>query len=202
YDTQLDDDGRMLIGFIKKAASQLKGLVDGLLAYSKSDSILKEKGSYINLIALRKDILGLFAFDNSVSIEISSVLGHITTNRTAIDQILINLVSNAIKYNDKESTEIKINVVEHEEDYTFTVVDNGPGIPEEEQQKIFQIFKVLAPTDRYGESGNGIGLATVKRITEKMGGTINLESAKGEGCKFIFNLKKLVHPPEELQLAK
>ncbi|MGB5437943.1 MAG: GAF domain-containing protein, partial [Maribacter sp.] len=115
YDTILDDDGRMLIGFIRKAASQLKGLVDGLLAYSKSDSILKEKGSHIDLIALRTDLLGLFAFDNSVSIDISSELEHITTNRTAIDQILINLVGNAIKYNDKEITEIKIDVVEHNE---------------------------------------------------------------------------------------
>ena len=192
----------MLIGFIRKAASQLKGLVDGLLAYSKSDAILKEKGSKINLKSLSNDIHGLFAFDNSVTINILSELEHITTNRTAIDQILINLVGNAIKYNDKENTEIKIDVVEHEEDYIFRVVDNGPGIPDGDQQKIFQIFKVLAPKDRFGESGNGIGLATVKRITEKMGGTISIESDKGEGCTFTFNLKKTGHPIEELSMVK
>lgn len=202
YASMLDEDGRMLIGFISKAASQLKGLVDGLLAYSKSDSILKEKGTKIDIKSLQKDILGLFAYDNSVSIDIISELEYITTNRTAIDQILINLVGNAIKYNDKENTEVTIEVVGHDEDYTFTVVDNGPGIPDGEQQKIFQIFKVLAPKDRFGESGNGIGLATVKRITEKMGGTISIESEKGEGCKFIFNLKKTGHPTEELQMAK
>ena len=202
YNTILDEDGKMLIGFIRKAASQLKGLVDGLLAYSKSDAILKEKGSKINLKSLSNDIHGLFAFDNSVTINILSELEHITTNRTAIDQILINLVGNAIKYNDKENTEIKIDVVEHEEDYTFRVVDNGPGIPDGDQQKIFQIFKVLAPKDRFGESGNGIGLATVKRITEKMGGTISIESDKGEGCTFTFNLKKTGHPIEELSMVK
>lgn len=202
YNTMLDEDGRMLIGFIRKAASQLKELVDGLLAYSKSDSILKEKGSKINLKSLGDDIHGLFAYDNSVTITILSELEHITTNRTAIDQILINLVGNAIKYNDKENTEIKIDVVEHEEDYNFRVVDNGPGIPDGDQQNIFQIFKVLAPKDRFGESGNGIGLATVKRITEKMGGTISIESDKGEGCTFTFNLKKTGHPIEELSMAK
>jgi signal transduction histidine kinase len=202
YNTMLDEDGRMLIGFIRKAASQLKGLVDGLLAYSKSDSILKEKGSKINLKSLGDDIHGLFAYDSSVTINILSELEHITTNRTAIDQILINLVGNAIKYNDKEITEIKIDVVEHNEDYTFRVVDNGPGIPDGDQLKIFQIFKVLAPKDRFGESGNGIGLATVKRITEKMGGTISIESDKGEGCRFTFSLKKTGHLSEELRLAK
>ena len=202
YESKLDDDGKMMIGFIKKAAGQLKGLVDGLLEYSKSDSILKEKGSNINLKSLKDDILGLFAYDNSVTIEIDSSLEHINTNRTAIDQILINLVSNAIKYNDKECTEIKINIAEHDQDYMFTVGDNGPGIPKEEQHKVFQIFKVLAPTDRFGESGNGIGLATVKKITEKMGGTISIESCLGQGCQFHFSLKKMEHHSEEMQIAQ
>ena len=110
-------------------------------------------------------------------------------------------MSNATKYNDKDEVEIQIEICENGDFYEFCVQDNGPGIALEEQDKVFQIFKVLAATDRFGQPGNGIGLATVKKIIEKMGGTINLESAKGKGCQFNFNLKKIECATKIAQVA-
>ena len=111
-------------------------------------------------------------------------------NRTAIEQILINLVSNSIKYNDKTVTEIDIDVTEKDSQYIFSVKDNGPGISKENQDKAFQIFKVLVYEDKFGQRGNGIGLATVKKIIEALGGTIYIQSDIGAGAEFIFTLEK------------
>ncbi|MBT8300783.1 MAG: histidine kinase [Maribacter sp.] len=191
YGSKFDEDGKNMISFIQKASNKLTGLIDGLLSYSKSESILKEGGSHIDLNTLRNDISGLFSYDNSLVLDLNSELKYINANKTAIHQILINLVSNAIKYNDKNEVQIQIKIIENGDFYDFSVQDNGPGIAVEEQHQIFQIFKVLAPSDRFGQPGNGIGLATVKKMVEKMGGTITIESAKGKGCAFNFNIKKI-----------
>jgi signal transduction histidine kinase len=201
YASKFDEDGKTMLGFIQKASHKLTGLIDGLLNYSKSESVLKEGGSKIDLQILRNDISGLFSYDNSLVLKLNSKLKSIATNKSAIHQILINLVSNAIKYNDKDEVEIQIEICENEDYYEFSVQDNGPGIAMENKDKIFQIFKVLAPSDKFGQPGNGIGLATVKKIIEKMGGTINLESVKGQGCQFNFNIKKIECETKTAQVA-
>ena len=100
------------------------------------------------------------------------------------------MVSNSIKYNDKPRTEIEIEIKEDDSKYIISIKDNGTGISKENQDKVFQIFKVLAHEDKFGERGNGIGLATVKKIIEALGGTIYIESELGAGAKFIFTLEK------------
>jgi signal transduction histidine kinase len=99
-------------------------------------------------------------------------------------------VTNAIKYNDKAEVEIELGVSESDTHYTFHVADNGPGIDPNHQEKIFRIFEKLAAADKFGRPGNGIGLATVKKIVEKSGGAISVESELGKGSKFIFSLEK------------
>ncbi len=201
YASKFDEDGKTMLGFIQKATTKLTGLIDGLLNYSKSESVLTEGGSTIDLKQLSNDISGLFSYDNSLELKLNSKLKSINTNKTAIQQILINLVSNAIKYSDKDDVEIQIEICETGDFYEFCVRDNGPGIALEEQDKVFQIFKVLAPTDRFGQPGNGIGLATVKKIIEKMGGGIHLESGIGKGCEYNFTLKKIACTTKIVQMA-
>jgi len=201
YASKLDEDGKTMLGFIQKSSNKLSGLIDGLLNYSKSESINKEGGTNIDIQVLCNDISGLFSYDNSLILKLKSKLKSIDTNKAAIHQILINLVSNAIKYNDKDEVEIQIEICENKDYYEFSVQDNGPGIAIENKDKIFQIFKVLGHSDKFGQHGNGIGLATVKKIIEKMGGTINLESAKGKGCQFNFNIKKIECETKTTQVA-
>ncbi|MBT8305700.1 MAG: histidine kinase, partial [Maribacter sp.] len=198
YASKFDEDGKKMLGFIQTSSSKLTGLIDGLLNYSKSETILKERGSNIELQELCSDISGLFSYDNSMVIELNSKMDSITINKAAIHQILINLVSNAIKYNDKDEVQIQIKISENGDFYDFCVQDNGPGIALEEHDKVFEIFKVLAPADRFGAPGNGIGLATVKKIIEKLGGTIKLDSSKGKGCLFHFTIKKSVSVAEDI----
>jgi signal transduction histidine kinase len=85
---------------------------------------------------------------------------------------------------------IVIEIEENETHYEVFVKDNGSGISTKDQKKIFQLFETLSVKDKYGNSGNGIGLATVKNLVEHLGGQINIDSKKGRGTVFSFTLEK------------
>lgn len=190
YGSKVDAEGQRMFELIGNSSEKLKKLVEGLLEYSRCAKISPGERSVINLETLINDISGLLVIDNTCRIDLKSDLDTITVNQTAIDQILINLVANAIKYNDKDMAKVEIGVSENHRSYQFYVKDNGPGIAPEDQKKIFGIFEVLGVTDKFGQSGNGIGLATVKKIVEAQGGSIVVESKLGNGTKFNFTLEK------------
>lgn len=190
YKDILDSEGLEMLEMIIGSSGNLIGLIDGLLQYSKSESLLREGKSDIELQMLRTDLEGLFNYDHQLKLVLKSDLTKIKAHKTALHQILINLITNAIKYHDKETVEIELGVSESDTHFLFYVKDNGPGIETIHQERIFKIFEKLAATDKFGVRGNGIGLATVKKIVEKLGGVIRVESDLGKGAKFIFSLEK------------
>ena len=99
-----------------------------------------------------------------------------------------NLIDNSIKYRGKESPTIHIAVKPVHDEYLFSFSDNGIGIDEEYKDKIFEIFERLHSAQAY--PGTGIGLAICKKIIEKHGGKIWVESNKEKGVTFYFTLKK------------
>jgi signal transduction histidine kinase len=155
----------------------------------------------VDLKVLSEDICSLFSWDDSLNFVLKSNLKSIFINRTAIDQILINLVANAIKYHDKDQVKIEFGVKEDADTYEFYVKDNGPGIAKKNQEKIFQLFQTLGTKDKFDREGNGIGLATVKKIVDKMGGSIWVESDPPNGCMFIFRVGKNINPVKEKKMA-
>jgi signal transduction histidine kinase len=185
-----DIEGQEILNLIKSSSGKLGEMIDGLLQYSKSDKNLEKDKIELNLEVLIKDLTDLFVFQNNSEITLKSNLTSINVNKTAVEQILINLVANAIKYNDKEITKIRIKVTEKEAFYKISVKDNGPGILPENHERIFQLFEVLSAEDRFGKNGNGIGLATVKKTVESLGGTITIDSKIEKGSKFTFTLSK------------
>lgn len=190
YAHALDEEGTTMLSFIQSASNKLKSLIEGLLEYSKSDTILIEKKEEISLQDLNAEISELFSADSDVAMTLVSDLKSIKVNRAAINRILINLVGNAVKYNDKNTVELQFTVYEKDNFYEFHLMDNGPGIEKNHQDEIFQIFQTLGKKDRFGDTGNGIGLATVKKLIEKMGGSIWLFSNPPNGCTFSFQLEK------------
>ena len=190
YKDILDSEGLEMLEMIIGSSGNLIGLIDGLLQYSRSESLLREGKSDIELQMLRTDLEGLFNYDHQLKLVLKSDLTKIKAHKTALHQILINLITNAIKYHDKETVEIELGVSESDTHFLFYVKDNGPGIETIHQERIFKIFEKLAATDKFGVRGNGIGLATVKKIVEKLGGAIRVESDLGKGAKFIFSLEK------------
>lgn len=190
YSAGIDDEGNMMLGFIETSADKLKLLVDGLLDYSRSETILSEQKSTISKQQIQNDLDSFFAGEKQVTLTVKSTLKEVKINKTAIDQILINLVSNAIKYSDKEETKIDISVTESPTLYSFSVKDNGAGIPAKKIDTIFNLFATVAPKDKFGKTGNGIGLATVKKIVEKLNGTVSVSSEEGKGSTFTFSISK------------
>ncbi|WP_092848531.1 sensor histidine kinase [Algibacter pectinivorans] len=186
----IGDESLEMLKLILNSSDNLRGLVEGLLEYSKSDTIIKEKKTSINLEDLIQQVEGLFNYDHKIKMKLNTSLVDVKANKTVVNQVLINLVSNAIKYNDKDEVAIDITVSESSTHYQFYVKDNGPGIALANQKKIFKIFEKLVNYDKFGRTGHGIGLATVKKIVEKSGGTVKVDSQLGEGAKFSFTIKK------------
>ncbi|ALJ05987.1 histidine kinase [Pseudalgibacter alginicilyticus] len=189
YGLKIDNEGQEILKAIISSSDSLNSLIDGLLSYSRSENILREEKLYIDVETLKNDASGFFVSDYNLKITLKSTIDSIFVNQTAINQILINLFTNAIKYNDKDIVEIQLGVSENDTHYEFYVQDNGLGIPVNFQDKIFNIFE-KSGFDKFGNPGNGIGLATVKKIVEKSGGAITVGSELGKGSKFIFTLKK------------
>src|SRR5699024_9633810 len=111
-------------------------------------------------------------------------------NRSALEQVFLNLLGNSLKYNDKKKTRITIQAREYDTFYAFSVTDNGMGIPKEKQETVFNLFSIAAEQDKTGKKGHGIGLSTVKKIVEKLGGKIKLTSEPGEFTTFEFTIQK------------
>ncbi|HUU74374.1 MAG TPA: HAMP domain-containing sensor histidine kinase, partial [Burkholderiales bacterium] len=111
-------------------------------------------------------------------------IGHGDERRIA--QVLMNLVGNAIKFTD--AGEVKVSVTVNDEMFVASVIDTGPGIPEEQQQKIFEEFQQVDSSSTRKKGGSGLGLAIAKRIVELHGGRIWVVSSVGQGSTFSFSL--------------
>jgi len=190
YGDKLTEEGLKLIGYIRNSADSLKNLIDGLLDYSKSVSFVKAKKSPILLETFWKDIAQLFSSVADCAITFKSDLQYINANTIAVQQIIINLISNAIKYNDKKQIEIELCIKAAGENYHITVMDNGMGISKKNQDEIFELFHTLSIKDRFGKIGTGIGLATVARTVNNLGGKISIDSEIGKGTSFTCIVSK------------
>ena len=190
YASQIDTQGNLLIDSIEKSGQRLKMLVDGLLEFTKIDDLSIVTKSKVNLIKLTKDLTKLIGNKDNIKISLNTKLKTIKTYPILLDQILINLFSNSLKYSNKKIAEIELNVSENSSHYLFIVKDNGPGISKKNQTTIFNLFQIASAEDQFGNKGNGIGLATVKKIIEKLGGKINVKSEEGKGAEFHFSISK------------
>ena len=190
YSAILDDEGKMMMQMLDTSSQTLRDLVDGILEHSKSDFILSENRSVFNLNKLVNQCIDLL--DNRKEYRFIKIFEEclIAVNKVALQQILLNLMSNAIKYNDKAKIKITIEFSEGLHFYNFKVIDNGVGIDEKYQDKIFDIFEIVTNEDRFGKKGTGIGLSTVKKLVEGLGGKIHVSSVLGENTTFEFTIAK------------
>jgi signal transduction histidine kinase len=110
------------------------------------------------------------------------------TERLPLEQVFTNLISNAIKHHPRLDGKVQISVQDLNSFYEFTVADDGAGIAPQYHEKVFGIFQTLEARDK--SENTGIGLAIVKKIVERQGGTICLESQEGQGATFRFTWRK------------
>jgi light-regulated signal transduction histidine kinase (bacteriophytochrome) len=189
YEEQLDETGRQYIGFAWQGAERMKQLINDLLEYSRLGNA-NEAVAPIDLSLVAWDVMQLFREkleEAGANVDIG-VLPVVSGKKVQLMQLFQNLFSNAIKYRSKNPLLIVIGCEEKNQSWEFSFRDNGIGIDPKFREKVFEIFQRLHSKSEY--SGTGIGLAVCKKIVERHGGKIWLESGAGEGCDFRFTLPK------------
>lgn len=171
------------------SAHNLGYIVDGLLNFAKLDELTSQNKEEIDTENIVQHLHSTIPEDN-YELKIDTVVNPISANKPGLYFVLRNLVSNAIKYGDKEKTEVELSIGEDDDELIFSVKDNGPGIPKEHQERIFDPFQTIHNEDRFGQKSTGLGLSAVKKVVDKMGGEIKVESKLGKGATFSFEISK------------
>ena len=188
---QLQDDGCIrLVNMNISSTKSLLGLVDEMLAYSKAPSLLLAKKQRFDLNDVLQRVVELLSLPDNVNFLFPAKGHEIVVSLIAFEQIMLNLISNAIRYNDKEQGSISVRFSDDDEFYKFEIEDNGIGISPDYHEKIFANNFTLKISDRYDQKGSGIGLSTVKDLVTALNGKIYLQSEVGKGTTFIFTLRK------------
>ena len=185
YEGKLDADADRFIDFAVKGCERMQSLIEGLLKFSRIES-RKEEEQIIDCNAVLEDIV------SDLSVKVRETRAKITWEEmpnimaapSQIRTVFRNLISNAIKYCVDRDPEVSIQADLKDNYVQFSIKDNGIGIEEQYQDKIFAIFKRLHSNDQFG--GTGIGLAICKKIVERHGGKIFVTSKPEEGSIFFF----------------
>lgn len=172
------------------STKSLMTLLDDMLDYSKSPSLLLTQKSKVSLHEVLNVVLSMISVPANIEIRMPHEPHTLDISSVALQQIFINLLTNAIRYNDKEQGLIQIRFNESAENYSFEVEDNGIGIDEAYHEKIFANSFTLKLTDRYEKKGSGIGLSTVKELIKALKGSIFVRSVPGMGATFYVSLRK------------
>jgi PAS domain S-box-containing protein len=170
---------------IELTLEKMERLISDILLYSKIGSDTNENQEVdLNLIIL--DIKQILFIPDNITVVVKNKLPIILGEWSTFHQLFQNLISNAIKFNDKENGLIEIDIIEQKSFYQFSIKDNGLGIDKKYHVKIFKIFHSL----NENKDSSGIGLSIIKKIVDLYHGEIWLESELNKGATFYFTLKK------------
>ncbi|MGB9980522.1 PAS domain-containing sensor histidine kinase [Methanobacterium sp.] len=188
YEGKFDQDADDFIEYIISGAQRMKDMIQGLLDYSQVGTKEEEFTEFNSQEALDNALINLHSSIKECSAEIThDNLPIITANKDQISRVFQNFIGNALKFRKDESMpKIHISAKKEDNEYIFSVSDNGIGLEEQYKDRIFEIFKRLHTIGEY--KGAGIGLAIVKRIIEQHGGRIWVESEFGNGSTFYFTI--------------
>ncbi|HSS02189.1 MAG TPA: GAF domain-containing protein [Kofleriaceae bacterium] len=180
---RLDDQTRGHLGLLRGRVIRLENLIAGILAYSRAGRDNTEQ-AVVDVAGLVAEVWELLAPPATAHLELATALPQIRASRVQLQQILMNLIGNAIKYNADRDLTIAISARRSGRRWQFCVADNGIGIAPEFSDKIWGLFQTLERRDKV--ESTGIGLSVVRKIVEGHGGTAWLESELGHGAKFFF----------------
>ena len=190
YKGRLDSDADEFIAFAVDGANRMQRLIEDLLMFSRVGTrgtdllgISSEEALQQALINLRGSI------EESGAVVTHDLLPEVLADETQLIQLFQNLVGNAVKYRSSAVPRVNISAaIDGQDRWSFAVADNGLGIEPQYFEKIFGMFQRLHKREEY--AGTGIGLAVCKKIVERHGGGINVESQPGQGSTFTFTLAR------------
>ncbi|MEH2198877.1 ATP-binding protein [Nostoc sp.] len=196
YADVLDDDGIAKLQTLVRLTQRMEDLINSLLHFSRLGRAELSRQS-VNLNELVQQVIATLTIarpQSEVEFRIPQPLNNVQGDRAQINELFSNLMSNAVKYNDKPQKWVEIGFIEANDEskiaptsVTFYVRDNGIGISQEYLDKIFEIFRRLHGRDEFG-GGTGVGLTIARKIVERHGGRIWVESTPTLGSTFYFTL--------------
>jgi signal transduction histidine kinase len=196
YQGKLDADADKFIGYAREGALRMQVLIQDLLAFSR---VGRKEGTAVNVdcnLVLQevRQTLEAAVRESGAAITASN-LPSVWADRTQMAQLFQNLIGNAIKFRGTEAPVISMHAEMKDDHWLFSVTDNGIGIAPEFAENVFVVFQRLHARTKY--PGNGIGLAICKKIVERCGGKIWVESQVDGGATFKFTLPIQVSTPEK-----
>ena len=192
YSDKLDGEGTSRLRTLVRLSQHMEALIASLLHYSHigRDDPPSTKVNLNQVLQDAMEMLKTRIDADGVQVCCQQVLPCTWGDRAQFTEVMVNLISNAIKYNDKAEKWVEIGVREDkapDEPLVFFVRDNGIGIAPEYHGRIFEIFRRLHGRDEFG-GGVGVGLTVVKKIVEHLGGRVWVESTLGNGATFNFTV--------------
>ncbi|MFY0309943.1 ATP-binding protein [Leisingera sp. D0M16] len=210
-DSELDDKQRHMVRMMIISGNSLLSIINDVLDLSKAEAgKLEMEAEAFNVRALCLEVIDLFsarAQSANIDLQLRESTGvsnwHVLGYGTAVRQIVVNLISNALKFTENGSVDVNLQELPSAHDGTrvirISVKDTGIGVPPEAQQRIFEQFAQADATTTTRFGGTGLGLAIVNNLTEAISGTISLQSAEGEGSEFTVEFPvEDVPPPAEV----
>lgn len=185
YNDLYNDEAKELFLMIEKSITKMDGLITGIIKYARADVEHEEKES-INLKSMIEEIYFQVNPRKTFELIFETEMPTIFTYRNKLEQVILNLLANAIKFTPDNKGKIIWACVEKTDKFEISIQDFGIGIEEKYFEKIFKVFEYLEER----EDSTGIGLAIVKKVVHALGGEISLESKLGKGSKFYFTIPK------------
>lgn len=183
---RLPESSARNLRLLRGRVARMEALLDGILAYSRAGRV----DYALEPVDLRALIDEMGATDwggRRVAIELRRSM-EFETAAVPLRQVVQNLIGNAVKHHDREAVRIVVDVAERDEQFEFSVTDDGPGIAEEYREKVFGLFRTLRPRDEV--EGSGIGLSIVRKLVLRYGGRVWIESAAPRGASIHFTWPK------------
>ena len=194
---QLPPHIREFLALMRQRVHRMENLITGILSLARVGRGAQTQQT-VFVRTLLREVVDTLNPPAGFRVELPFFLPTLTTDVVQLQQVFTNLLSNALKYHERPETGVVIiGCDDAGEFYRFSVTDNGPGIAPEYHDRNFVIFQTL--TERDTRESTGVGLAIVKKIVERQGGHIQVQSAEGQGAAFLFTWPKL--PPKGSAVA-
>lgn len=185
----LAGDTRHKMDLLRQRVRRLETMLSDLLQYSRAGrSVPSELIEPARLIA---DVIESIDPPAGFELEVDVPEGALRTAAAPLQQVVLNLIDNAVKHHDRTAGHIVVSARDRGERLEFAVTDDGPGIPAQQRERVFQMFYTLQPRDKV--EGNGIGLAVVQKVVATRGGKVTIEdNPEGRGTTIRFDWPKTV----------
>jgi signal transduction histidine kinase len=185
----LPERSRKHIEEMRKRVRLMDKLLDDTLEYARINAKMEiTSNEFVSGQIIMDEIITLLAPPAGFTVSVSDRFSEIRLKKFPIQQVLYNLINNAIKHHDKEHGIVNVDLQENDTEYVIFIQDDGPGIDPMYHQKVFEMFQTLQSREK--SKGRGMGLAMARKIVITQGGNITLESELGNGALFRFTWPK------------